>query len=474
MSAAAPTVRDGLPQPQRIYSMIVILLGIAVSVLDGTIVNLALPGIAHELDASPSTAIWVINAYQIATLVLLLPLAALGDRVGYRRVYLVGMVLFTAASLMAFFAQSLGMLIAARTLQGLGAAGIMSVNAALVRLTFPAAVLGRGVAMNSLTVAVASVAGPTLAAAILSVASWPWLFALNLPLGLLVLGLGFKALPHNIVKASGLRIAPLDVALNILMFSLIFIGADGLGVRDTGAAHGTPAVAWGLLGAGVLVGVFYIGRQRKLPLPLFPVDLLRIPVFALSMCTSVMAFCAQMLAYIAMPFLLLGPYGRTHVEAGLLISAWPLGIVVAAPIAGRLIGRYADGLLGGVGMSLMAVGLACLAMLPEHAGNADIAWRLALCGIGFGLFQSPNNHTIVTSPPPHRSGAASGMLGSARLTGQTLGAVLLAVLFSFWPPQEGRGLVIALALAACCAACAAVTSTLRVRVGLPVRPVSGA
>jgi DHA2 family multidrug resistance protein-like MFS transporter len=151
------------------------------------------------------------------------------------------------------------------------------------------------------------------------------------------------------------------------------------------------------------------------------------------------------------------------VEAGLLITAWPLAIVVMAPIAGRLIGRYPDGLLGGIGLGLLAVGLTLLAALPAQPANADIVWRMALCGLGFGLFQSPNNHTIVTSPPAHRSGAASGMLGTARLTGQTLGAVLLAAIFSVWSPHDGNGQVIALGLAACCAAVAAVCSALRTR-----------
>ncbi|RZL98676.1 MAG: MFS transporter, partial [Variovorax sp.] len=162
---AAP-VRDGLPQPQRLRAMVVMVLGISVAVLDGTIVNLALPGIARELDASASHAIWVINAYQIATLVLLLPLASLGDLIGYRRVYLWGMALFTVSSLGATLADSLGTLIAARMLQGMGAAGIMSVNAALVRLIYPSDRLGRGVAINSMVVAIASVAGPSVAAGI--------------------------------------------------------------------------------------------------------------------------------------------------------------------------------------------------------------------------------------------------------------------------------------------------------------------
>jgi DHA2 family multidrug resistance protein-like MFS transporter len=457
------TVTDGLDQPQRGRAMLVIILGITVAVLDGTIVNLALPGIARELHADPAKAIWVVNAYQIAILIMLLPLASLGDRVGYRRVYLVGMVLFAASSLAATFADSLGTLIAARALQGLGAAGLMSVNAALVRLIYPARLLGRGMAINSMVVATASVAGPSVAAAILSVASWPWLFALNVPLGVLVLWLGAQSLPANVAAAhaAGSRFSWIDVLLNMLMFSLIFVGADRLGVREGG--QGPSPSAWLLLLGGVAVGFVYLRRQCKLSVPLFPVDLLRIPVFALSMGTSVGAFCAQMLAFISLPFLLLDTYGRTHFEAGLLITAWPLAIVVMAPIAGRLIGRYPDGLLGGIGLALLASGLALLAMLPEQPGNFDIVWRMALCGMGFGLFQSPNNHTIVTSPPPHRSGAASGMLGTARLTGQTLGAVLLAGIFGFWAPHDGKGQIIALTLAACFAAVAAVCSSLRTR-----------
>ena len=460
-SLAAPA--DGLPQPQRWHAMLVIVLGITVAVLDGTIVNLALPGIAHQLNAEPAHAIWVVNAYQIATLVMLLPLASAGDLLGYRRIYLGGMALFALASLGAMLANSLATLIAARALQGLGAAGIMSVNAALVRLIFPSAQLGRGIAINSMVVATASVAGPSVAAGILSVASWPWLFALNLPLGVLTLVLGARSLPRNRPRpAGGTRFTLFDVLLNILMFSLIFVGVDGLGARDA-TGQGAHPQAWLLLAAGLVVGVVYMRRQLRLDLPLFPVDLLRIPVFALSMGTSVGAFCAQMLAYIALPFLLLGSLGRSHLQAGLIITAWPLAIVLVAPLAGRLIGRYPDGLLGGIGLGLLAAGLALLGALPPQPADADIVWRMALCGMGFGLFQSPNNHTIVTTPPPHRSGAASGMLGTARLTGQTLGAVLVAIIFGIWHPQEPQGPQIALALAAAFAAVAAVCSGLRLR-----------
>lgn len=463
---AAALPRDGLPVPQRHWAMVAILLGIALSVLDGSILNLALPDITRDLGASPSEAVWILNAYQLATLGLLLPFAHLGERLGYRRVYLAGLVVFILASIACILATSLPMLIVARAVQGLGAAGMSAVNAALVRMTYPASVLGRGIALNSVVVAASSVAGPSVAAALLAFGSWHLLFAINIPLGLLVLAVGRKALPANEVRAGGRALPLVDTVLNILMFSLLFLGADLLGSPEarTAGSHRLPLGA-GLLAAAIAVGFFYLRRQWRQPAPLFPVDLLRIRVFALSMCTSVTAFAAQMLAFVALPFLLLESHGRSHLEAGLLITAWPIAVVVVAPIAGRLIARFPAGLLGGIGQALLSLGLALLAFAPDQPSTGDLAWRLALCGAGFGLFQSPNNHTIVTSAPLQRAGAASGMLGSARLTGQTLGAVLVGIVFGALGVSDGTGPVVALGLASALAAASAAFSVSRVKRG---------
>jgi MFS transporter, DHA2 family, multidrug resistance protein len=463
MPAPPAPPADGLPVPARYQALAVIILGILLSVLDASIVNLALPDISRDLGASASASVWVVNAYQLAILGLLLPCAHLGDRLGYRRVYLVGLVVFTAGSAVCLFADSLPMLALARAVQGLGAAGVMSVNSALLRLTVPSDRLGRAIAFNSVVVASGSVAGPSVAAAILSVASWPWLFAINLPLGVLVFVLGKRSLPFNTTRGHGEPLPLVDVALNILMFSLVFLAADTLGAR----AGATPSAAtWllavAMLAGGLLVGTAYMLRQRGRELPLFPIDLLRIPVFALSMCTSVTAFAAQTLAFISLPFLLLEGHGLGHVQAGLLLTVWPAAIVLLAPIAGRLIPRYPGGLLSGIGLALLASGLAALAILPAHPTQLDTAWRLALCGAGFGFFQSPNNHTIVTSSPLRRAGAASGMLGTARLTGQSLGAVLVGLIFSVAGARDGRGPSIALGLGAAMAALSSVFSLLRV------------
>jgi MFS transporter, DHA2 family, multidrug resistance protein len=177
------------------------------------------------------------------------------------------------------------------------------------------------------------------------------------------------------------------------------------------------------------VGFVFVCYQLSLPMPLLPLDLLRRPVFALSMMTSVCSFAAQALAYLALPFYFHDELGRSVTETGMLMTPWPLAIAIAAPIAGRLADRFSPGLLGGIGLAIQAAGLALLAMLPDDPSTADIIWRLTVCGLGFGLFQSPNNKVIITSAPPERSGGASGMQSSARLLGQSLGAALAAVLF---------------------------------------------
>src|ERR1700710_35601 len=174
----------GLPPPQRYWAILVVALGITLAVLDGAIANVALPAIAHNLHASPADSIWIVNAYQLAITVSLLPLASLGDRIGYRRVYMSGLALFTVASLGCALSDSIVTLAVARVIQGFGAAGIMSVNTALVRMIYPPQHLGRGVSINATVVAISSVIGPSVAAAVLAIAPWPWLFAINVPIGI--------------------------------------------------------------------------------------------------------------------------------------------------------------------------------------------------------------------------------------------------------------------------------------------------
>ncbi|MDI3438961.1 MFS transporter [Erwinia sp. V90_4] len=447
------SANDGLPLPQRYGAILAIALGITVAVLDGAIANVALPTIARELNASPAESIWIVNAYQLAIIISLLTLSFLGDMLGYRRIYQWGLVLFSCTSLFCALSDSLGMLTFARVLQGFGGAALMSVNTALIRIIYPQRHLGRGMGINSLIVAVSSAAGPTVAAAILSVASWQWLFLINVPVGIAALVLALRYLPDNPQKASGQRFDLLSSVMNALTFGLLISLLSGFAQGQNGKLLLAELVAL------LLVGTLFIRRQLRLEFPLLPVDLFRIPIFAMSIGTSVCSFCAQMLAMVSLPFFLQSVLGRSEVATGLLLTPWPLATMVMAPIAGRLIERFHAGLLGAIGLAMLAAGLFALALLPASPSDADIIWRMMLCGAGFGLFQSPNNHTIISSAPRHRSGGASGMLGTARLLGQTSGAALVALMFNLFANQ---GTHLSLLLAGSFAAIAALVSALRI------------
>lgn len=448
-SADAPP--DGLPTPRRRFAILAIWMAMAMSVLDGSIANVALPTIGRELGADPGSSIWIVNAYQLAITVALLPLAALGDKLGYRRVYIAGLTVFVAGSLACALSQSLLQLTAARIFQGLGAAGLMSINAALVRFTYPQRMLGRGIGLNAVVISMSAAAGPTVASAVLAVAPWQWLFAINVPLGLAAIAVATPNLPRT--PPSGAAIDIPATVLNVLTFGGLILGVERL--SREGAAAGLLPLAVGVVSAVLLV-------RRELPrkAPLVPLDLLRIPIFRLSVMASIVSFAAQMLAFVALPFYFQNELGRTAVETGLLMTPWPLAVAVAAPIAGRLADRYPAGLLGGAGLVVFAAGLALLAFIPSGAGDADIAWRMAVCGLGFGFFQSPNNRTLVSSAPRERSGAAGGMLATARLLGQTTGAVTMAILFH---AALARPTDTALMLASAVALVAALVSLLRLR-----------
>lgn len=199
-------------------------------------------------------------------------------------------------------------------------------------------------------------------------------------------------------------------------------------------------------------------RQLHQAYPLLPVDLLRIPIFSLSICTSICSFWAQMLAMVSIPFYFQKTLGLSEIETGLLMTPWPLATMVMAPIAGRLVERFHGGMLGAIGLGVFALGLLLLALLPAAPSHLEIVLRMLVCGAGFGLFQSPNNHTILSSAPRQRSGGASGMLSTARLIGQTSGAAMVALLFNLF---GGNGTHAALIGAALFAAVAALVSALR-------------
>jgi DHA2 family multidrug resistance protein-like MFS transporter len=452
-------VTDGLPPAARFWAMTTLAIAIAMAVLDGAIANIALPSIARDMQVDPATSIWVVNAYQLAVTVALLPIASLGDIYGFKRVYIFGLAVFTVASLGCALSASLPMLVVARMVQGIGAAGIMSVNGALVRFVFPRAQLGRGIGYIAVIVATSSAAGPSVAAAILSIASWHWLFAINVPLGVFALWLAARALPRT--PSSGHRFDAVSAVLNAATFGLLVVAVDDIG---SGAR---PLIIALEFAGSIVAGTLFIRRQFTLGAPMLPVDLFRKPIFALSVGTSICAYAAQALTFVALPFFFEYVAGHSQIETGLLMTPWPLIVVVLGPLAGRLSDRFPPTILGGLGLVVMTAGLLLLLFAPSGASFADIAWRMTVCGAGFGFFQSPNNRMIMGTAPPNRSGAASGMLATARLLGQTVGSALVALVFGLTNAISaagiGRGAMAAIGLAAGFAALGAGVSALRLR-----------
>lgn len=234
---------DGLPLPQRYGAILTIVIGISMAVLDGAIANVALPTIATDLQASPASSIWIVNAYQIAIVVSLLSLSFLGDMFGYRRIYKCGLVVFLLASLFCALSDSLQMLTLARVARGFGGAALMSVNTALIRLIYPQRQLGRGMGINSFIVAVSSAAGPTIAAAILSISSWKWLFLINVPLGIIALLLAMRFLPPNSSRSNKPRFDLPSAVMNALTFGLLITALSGFAQGQSLKLIGTELVA---------------------------------------------------------------------------------------------------------------------------------------------------------------------------------------------------------------------------------------
>ncbi|WP_431978590.1 MFS transporter [Pseudomonas fungipugnans] len=450
-----PAVLPSLPAankltPRELRGLLAILVSIALAVLDTAIANTALPTIAADLHASPAASVWIINAYQLAAVATLLPFASLGNIVGHRKVFLGGIILFVVSSALCALAWSLPTLTVARVLQGVGASMIMSVNAALISLIFPPERLGRGLGMNALVVGTCFAAGPTIASLVLSVANWPWLFAINLPLGLFALFFAWSSLPVG--KPQAIKFERMTALLNVITFSALIFGLG------QAAQLGSMTSVLIALAVFVIAGTVMVRREAGHPSPMFPLDLLKRPLFALSALTAFCSFTAQGLAFVSLPFFFETTLGRDPIQTGFLMTPWSVVVAAIAPVAGRLSDTYAPGLLGGIGLAVLSAGMVSLALLPGDPGALDIVIRMIICGIGFGFFQAPNQKALMTSAPRSRSSGASGTIAMARLIGQATGAALVALSFGI----AGRhGPVLALSIGAGFAAVGSVASGLR-------------
>lgn len=419
--AYALAMTDGLPLPRRYAAIGALSCGSALVIIDGGVANVALPTIARDLGVAQSSVVSIVTIYQVTLVMLLLPFAGLGERIGLRRTYQGGQIVFAVATLLCFFAKSLPFLLIVRAVQAIGAAGVLSVASALIRQTYPARQLGRGLGINSVVVTSSAAIAPTIGGLVLSVAPWPWVFASAIPFALLSLALG-RAIPNPAPRHATFDLA--GAVMCAAMFGLVIGGLESM-------VHGdSPVVSAAIVLVGAATGVYFVRRELGEPNPILPVDLLGRPVIALSTFGGFTAFTASMTLLLSTPFRL-SAMGFSAAEIGAAIAPWPMTNMIVAPLAGFLSDRIPAGLLGGIGMAVSIAALTLIAFMPADPTWFDIAWRMALCGSGFGTYLPPNARLIVGSAPRERAAAAGGLVSTVRLTGQTIGATLVAALLAF-------------------------------------------
>ncbi|MBU9836425.1 MFS transporter [Rahnella perminowiae] len=453
---------EGLPGRERGFAMAAVMIMATMAVFDGSMVNIALPQIARALDISAGAAVWVSNSYLLSASMTLAIFAALASHIGFRRQFAAGLTVFTLSSLGCVLSTSPDMLIIMRVLQGIGAAATLSIGPAIFRSVFPNRLLGRILGLNALMIATSTAVAPVLGGTILSAMSWQWLFAINIPLGIIAVVLTLRVVPSNPASTR----QPFDTAGAIL--SAVALGALIMAAESfarPGNDELATAITYGL--TAIITGVAFVWRQRRAPKPLLPLGMFASARFTLAAFTSLASFVSQGITFVALPFLFQSVYGYSAFVSALLFTPWPLGIILAAPHAGRLADRYPAAIISTVGLAVFAVGLLLLAQLPAHPQVWDIGLRSFICGVGFGCFQSPNNREMLANASRENSGYASGVLAIMRTFGQCLGAACVGVILTIYSArsvlQEAQAVQVSLWVAVMATVLASVISISRLR-----------
>lgn len=410
---------EGLPGPQRAAAMMALMMATVMVVFDGSVINVALPNMATSLDVAPSVAVWFANGYLLSVAMTLAIFAALASRLGFRPIFLSGLAVFTLASIGCSLAPNACALIAMRVLQGLGGAAVVSIGPAILRSIFPNRLLGRILGLNALLIAASTAVAPVIGGTMLDSWGWRWLFALNILPGVVALLLAVRAI-H--VPQAPLR-EPFDALGGVL--SAVLVGALIMAADQATL----PGDIWYALLAAV-AGAAFVWRLRTAEKPLLPPAIFSSIRFSLAALTSMASFVGQGITFVALPFLFQNVYGYSASDTAWLLMPWPIGIVLAAPYAGRFADRYSPALISTLGLIALVAGLVSLATLQSDPHVWDIALRCLVCGIGFGCFQSPNNREMLTNVARKNSGYASGVLAIMRTFGQCLGTAAVGILLA--------------------------------------------
>lgn len=419
--SAAPPVAGG-SRSKRAVLLTVICLGQFMVLLDNTIVGAALPDMQQRLHLELSGLQWIVDAYVLLVAMLLLSGGVFADRFGRKRVFLAGVAVFTAASLICFFASSIGWLIAGRTVQGIGAAALSPASLALVAAAYPVPrervkAIGLWAGVSGLGLAAGPVAGGVLADAF----GWPAIFLVNVPIGVLLLLVGLRIL--------GESRSPTAPAIDIpgTLLSVLGVGTLTYGLIEGGSRGWTsPAILGSFAVATVLLAVFVVVEGRRVA-PMLPLRLFSQRLFTVANTAMVVVGFALMGSSFFFSQFFVSVQGSSILRAGLQTLPVSLAMVVVSPWAGRLAARFGFRTVVTVGLGLAGSGLLALGFVQADTGYLKVWWRLAVVGIGFALTMSPLTGAAIQAVGPHEVGLASGISSTTRQIGAVLGVALLGV-----------------------------------------------
>ncbi|MBE3584248.1 MAG: MFS transporter [Limnochordaceae bacterium] len=483
-TVAAPTYA-GLSRTQRWVILTALGIGTIMGPLDGSVVNIALPQIRLSFQVSLASVEWVSMIYLLVISSLLLTYGRVGDLYGHRPVYLAGFTVFTAGSLLCSLAPTLPSLLLFRAIQAIGAGMLMASGPAILTDVFPPLERGQALGINAMVVAVGLAAGPIVGGYLVDHLGWRSIFYVNLPIGLVGTWWAARVLPpvrpnpatptlSSALPTPAVALEPAQVSSDGPGGTTASEPSDGLsatarpgigsavtfdpgGAISISVALGALLLAisyggsWGwtsvpvlaLFAGGVALLATFISIERRHPAALVDLDLFRNRLFSAANLSSLLNYLTQFIVTFLMPFYLQDLLGLSPSRAGELLIAYPLTVMLVAPFAGWLSDRLGSLHLAAAGMGVMAVAIFFLSQLNAAAAAGDIVWRLALFGLGTGLFQSPNNSAIMGSVPRPRLGQASGMLATMRNVGMVLGIAVSGATFSSRQAFHFRQLVLA-------------------------------
>jgi EmrB/QacA subfamily drug resistance transporter len=413
-----------MQQTRKGWTLALSALGLFMVALDTLVVTTALPVLRVDLGASLSDLEWTVNAYNLAFACLLLTGAALGDRFGRRRMFAVGLGVFTAASAAAALSPNVAALIAARAVQGAGAALVMPLTLTLISAAFPAEKRGAAIGLWGGIAGMAVAAGPVVGGGVIDGLDWHWIFWLNVPIGIALIPLGLARLTESYGPRPQLDLRGLALA-----------GAGVLGltwglVRANTVGWGSPEVTATLAAGAALVAVF-LAWERRARNPMLPLGLFRHQGFSSANAVSFFMYAGLFGALFLMAQFLQTALGYSPLQAGIRLLPWTATPMVIAPIAGGLADRFGNRPFMVLGLTMQAVGLGWVALIARpDIGYLQLGIALTVAGVGTSLCFPTVANAVMGSVPPQEAGVASGTNSSLRELGGVFGVAVLAAVFT--------------------------------------------